>query len=45
MAAKQSADPAIMTTGTIVAGFLQNHSNLSQDDLVGLIRSVRQALS
>jgi DNA-binding transcriptional regulator YiaG len=41
----QKSDPAIVTTGTIVAGYLQSHTDLNQEDLIGLIRSVRQALS
>ncbi|MCO5170201.1 MAG: helix-turn-helix domain-containing protein [Planctomycetes bacterium] len=46
MAAKQQTDPAITTTGTIVAGYLQTREGkLSTEDLIGLIRSVRQALS
>lgn len=45
MASTKQADPAITTTGTIVAGYLQTHSAMSADDLIGLIRSVRQALS
>lgn len=45
MAAQKQADPAITTTGTIVAGYLQTRQDMSPDDLVGLIRSVRQALS
>lgn len=42
---KAQTDPAITTTGTIVAGYLQTHQGMSPDDLVGLIRNVRQALS
>jgi DNA-binding transcriptional regulator YiaG len=42
---QHQTDPAIMTTGTIVAGYLQTHQGMSPDDLVGLIRNVRQALS
>jgi DNA-binding transcriptional regulator YiaG len=41
----KQTDPAITTTGTIVAGYLQTHQGMSPDDLVGLIRNVRQALS
>jgi DNA-binding transcriptional regulator YiaG len=45
MAAHEKNDPAIMTTGTIVAGYVSTHSGMSAEDLIGLIRSVRQALS
>lgn len=45
MASTQQTDPAITTTGTIVAGYLQTHQGMSPNDLIGLIRSVRQALS
>ena len=45
MAAHEKNDPAITTTGTIVAGYVSTHSGMSAEDLIGLIRSVRQALS
>ena len=45
MAARDKNDPAITTTGTIVAGYVSTHSGMSAEDLIGLIRSVRQALS
>lgn len=45
MAAQEKNDPAITTTGTIVAGYVSTHSGMSPEDLIGLIRSVRQALS
>ncbi|MCO5164866.1 MAG: helix-turn-helix domain-containing protein [Planctomycetes bacterium] len=39
-------DPALLATGTIVAGYLQvKGGELGVDELLGLIRSVRQALA
>ncbi|MCW8138565.1 MAG: helix-turn-helix transcriptional regulator [Planctomycetota bacterium] len=39
-------DPALLATGTIVAGYLQvKGGELGVDELLGLIRSVKQALT
>jgi DNA-binding transcriptional regulator YiaG len=44
--AQGPVNPTITTTGTIVTGFLQSQEEpLSQEELIGLIRSVRIALS